>query len=99
MSGSPIHLRLPDGFEPGAHGWVRVERNSTDTMTVWERWEIPFKYPAVLVAPVFTDPESGAVSCFYTGPVEGLFLEAATQGAIHREILRTDLVPPSPVAY
>lgn len=91
MSAGPFLIRLPDGYEPWKHGWVRNEGNSRGEMVAWQRWEIPYRFRAVLMTGVMHDEETGAEAAFYTGPVAGEFPEQARAGDVWRELARTDL--------
>ncbi|MFD4858396.1 hypothetical protein [Streptomyces atratus] len=89
-------VRWPEGFVPEDHGWIKDEANSDmdGGGAVWARWEIPFRYPAVLTETLH-DEATGAIGGWYNGPVKGSFPDPvtgqATLGDIHAELLRTDV--------
>ncbi|WP_369380366.1 hypothetical protein [Streptomyces sp. cg36] len=62
-------IRFPDGFVPEEHGW-QPSPNAQPGARIWERWHIPFRFPAVL-GEAMRDPETGAVGGWYSDPAQG----------------------------
>lgn len=86
-------LRLPDGFTPEDHGWIRADAQMPnpvpDTYTgedgdklfgMWLRHRIPFRYPECLNVFLYA-PDSGARGAWF-GPQPDIPDEEVPLGAL-----------------
>jgi hypothetical protein len=77
--------RWPEGFVPEEHGWERADAGAG--ITVWLRWEPPFRFPASIAECMHEMLKSGAVGGWYMPP-GGLAPDVMSLGEIHRELLQ-----------
>jgi hypothetical protein len=79
----------PDDFVPEEYGWVRYqvfEYPSDGDPLHWLRWQIPFRFPAVICA--FPRVEvSGVAGGLYMGPINGLFPDVVTVDEVRAELV------------